>query len=99
MKIKALLAGVALLDHGKPVSSMGTDFRDYDNDGKPDIVTVALNGETFPLFRNTGGGSFADAPIAMPNAARANGIFFMRSSPRARRPPAAGCAARESCRP
>jgi hypothetical protein len=25
---------------------MGTDFRDYDNDGKPDIVTVALNGET-----------------------------------------------------
>jgi hypothetical protein len=66
----ALLAGVALLDHGKPVSSMGTDFRDYDNDGKPDIVTVALNGETFPLFRNTGGGSFVDATSASRLAAQ-----------------------------
>lgn len=30
---------------------MGTDFRDYDNDGQPDIVFAALAGETFPLFR------------------------------------------------
>lgn len=56
----ALLAGVALLDNGKAVASMGTDFRDYDNDGRPDIVVTALNGETFPLFRNTGGGLFQD---------------------------------------
>lgn len=52
--------GVALPEAGKPVASMGTDFRDFDNDGWPDIVVVALPGETFPLFRNTGKGSFAD---------------------------------------
>jgi enediyne biosynthesis protein E4 len=57
----ALIAGVAFLDHGKPVASMGTDFRDYDNDGHPDIVLTALFGETFPLFRNTGRKAFADA--------------------------------------
>lgn len=56
----ALLGGVALLDHGKPVASMGTDFRDFDNDGRPDVVVTALNGETFPLFRNQGG-TFQDA--------------------------------------
>lgn len=55
-----LEAGVALLEAGKPVASMGTDFRDFDNDGWPDIVVVALPGETFPLFRNTGKGAFTD---------------------------------------
>ena len=57
----ALEAGVALTDSGRPVSSMGTDFRDYDNDGRPDIAIVALAGETFPLFHNQGGGMFTDA--------------------------------------
>lgn len=56
-----LLAGVALRGDGKPVASMGTDFRDYDNDGWPDISVVALAHETFPLFRNTGKGGFVDA--------------------------------------
>jgi len=56
----ALLSGVALLDNGKPIASMGTDFRDYDNDGRPDVVITALNGETFPLFRNMGQGQFTD---------------------------------------
>jgi hypothetical protein len=46
------MAGVALNDSGKPVSSMGVDFRDYDNDGLPDLIVSALEGETFPLFRN-----------------------------------------------
>lgn len=53
-------AGVALLDTGNPVSGMGTDFRDYDNDGLPDIAFSALAGETFPLYRNLGHGSFED---------------------------------------
>ena len=57
----ALDAGAALPDNGKPVSSMGVDFRDYDNDGLPDIVYTALAGETFPLFRNLGKGQFQDA--------------------------------------
>lgn len=59
-----LMAGVALLDHGKPVSSMGADFRDYDNDGRPDVVMTALNGETFPIFHNDGGGMMHDATLS-----------------------------------
>lgn len=57
----ALLAGVALKSDGKPVASMGTDFRDYNNDGLPDILFTALAGETFPLFKNDGKGGFSDA--------------------------------------
>jgi hypothetical protein len=60
----ALLAGVALRGDGKAVASMGADFRDYDNDGWPDISVVALAHETFPLFRNTGKGAFVDATYA-----------------------------------
>ena len=56
----ALDSGAALLDHGRPVSSMGVDFRDYDNDGLPDLSITALQGETFPLFRNLGKGQFRD---------------------------------------
>jgi hypothetical protein len=56
----ALLAGVALPADGKPISSMGADFRDYDNDGLPDIHLTALSNETFPLFRNAGKGEFGD---------------------------------------
>jgi hypothetical protein len=57
----ALEAGVALMNAGQPVSSMGVDFRDYDNDGLPDIFVTDLNNETFPLFHNLGGGMFEDA--------------------------------------
>ncbi len=57
----ALEAGVALPDHGKEISAMGADFRDYDNDGLADIAVAALAGETFPLFHNEGKGLFRDA--------------------------------------
>jgi len=56
-----LTAGVAVNDGGRPVSGMGVDFRDYDNDGLPDLIVSALEGETYPLFRNIGKGFFADA--------------------------------------
>ena len=56
----ALEAGVALNDSAKPLSAMGVDFRDYDNDGRPDLVFTALAGETFPLFRNEDGRRFRD---------------------------------------
>jgi hypothetical protein len=59
-----LLAGAALLDKGLPVSSMGADFRDFDNDGWPDISVTALAGETFPLFRNEAGKQFRDVTAA-----------------------------------
>ena len=42
---------VALREDGVYISGMGADFRDLDNDGYPDIVIVALDGETFPLYQ------------------------------------------------
>lgn len=56
----ALSAGVAVNADGRPISSMGVDFRDYDNDGREDLFVTALIQETFPLFRNLGGGAFRD---------------------------------------
>ena len=52
--------GVALADGGKPVASMGADFRDYDNDGLPDLVIADLFRETFTLFRGAGKAGFRD---------------------------------------
>ena len=52
---------VALREDGTYISGMGVDFRDLDNDGYPDIIIVALDNETFPLFRNTGKGTFVEA--------------------------------------
>jgi hypothetical protein len=60
----ALLAGGALRDNGMPVSGMGVDFRDYDNDALPDILFTALFNETFPLFQNQGNGSFREAGVS-----------------------------------
>jgi hypothetical protein len=56
----ALLAGVAYNENGKTVAGMGTDFRDIDNDGKPDVFHAAMFGDTFPLYRNLGNGQFED---------------------------------------
>jgi enediyne biosynthesis protein E4 len=78
----ALEAGVALTNNGAPIASMGADFRDFNNDGLCDINVTALAGETFPLFRNVGKGSFSDvthsSQLAQPSAARSgwsNGFF------------------------
>ena len=43
---------VAYTDDGVPVSSMGVDFRDWSNNGRPGLFVTALGGETFPLYRN-----------------------------------------------
>ena len=53
-------ANVALREDGIFISGMGVDFRDLDNDGYPDICLVALDNETFPLYRNTGKGGFVE---------------------------------------
>ncbi len=70
----ALEAGVALTNNGAPIASMGADFRDFNNDGLCDITVTALAGETFPLFRNVGKGSFSDvthsSQLAQLSAAR-----------------------------
>ena len=56
----AFPAGVALPEDGDFISGMGTDFRDINNDGLPDIAFVALVNQTFPLFQNIGDGAFRD---------------------------------------
>jgi len=58
---RALVSGVSVPDAGRPISSMGADAQDYDNDGWEDIQLTALAGETFPLFRNDGKGAFVEA--------------------------------------
>ncbi len=57
----ALRAGVAYGEDGTANSSMGADFRDYDNDGREDIFVTALTKERFTLYRNLGQGKFSDA--------------------------------------
>lgn len=54
----AVEAGVAYTEDGVPVSGMGTDFRDLDEDGRPDIFLTVLSGEAFPLYLNTARGFF-----------------------------------------
>lgn len=56
----AVEAGVAMIDDGRPISSMGVGFLDFDNDGREDIFITALSNETFPLFRNLGPSGFQD---------------------------------------
>jgi hypothetical protein len=61
---------------------MGVDFRDYDNDGRPDIQVTALAGESFPLYRNMGQGLFQDVtsrtrlgPLVAARSGWGNGLF------------------------
>lgn len=56
--------GVAFNGDGRYISGMGADFRDYDGDGRPDIIMTGLKRETFELFRNIGGEYFEDASAA-----------------------------------
>lgn len=50
-----LQAGVALADDGNAIAGMGADFRDYDNDGRPDLMVTGMVNDTYLLFRNQGG--------------------------------------------
>ena len=56
----SLESGVAYTALGNTVAGMGAEFRDLDNDGWPDIFHTAMFGNTFPLYRNTGRGTFED---------------------------------------
>jgi hypothetical protein len=56
----AFEANVALPEEGDEISGMGLDFRDFNNDGYPDIAYVALNKQTFPIYRNSTKGDFID---------------------------------------
>jgi enediyne biosynthesis protein E4 len=56
----ALAAGTGYSEDGKTFAGMGTDFSDFDNDGRPDIVVTDLSNERYMLFRNSGDGTFTD---------------------------------------
>jgi hypothetical protein len=56
----AFQEGVALPEDGAAISGMGLDFRDYNNDGFPDLVTAALENQTFPIWKNNGGKDFEE---------------------------------------
>jgi hypothetical protein len=60
----AFQKGVALTEDGNFVSGMGLDFRDFDNDGYPDLAFVALAKQAFPLWKNMAGRDFKEVTSA-----------------------------------
>ncbi len=58
-----LLAGVAVARDGKPRAGMGTEFGDYDGDGKLDLVVTNHEFESTSLFHNDGRGAFVDVTL------------------------------------
>jgi hypothetical protein len=67
-------AGVAYGAYGTALSGMGSDFRDVNNDGRPDIWHTAIEHETFPLYLNRSRGNFLDGTA---NAGLAQGTGNM----------------------
>lgn len=57
-KERGLEYGVAYNDEGDFVSGMGSDAKDFDNDGWVDIVYNDLSGQVFGILKNEGGKSF-----------------------------------------
>jgi hypothetical protein len=57
-------AGVAYAPDGSTLSGMGSDFRDVNNDGLPDIWYTAVEHESFPLLINSQHGDFDDKTVS-----------------------------------
>ena len=76
----AVWSGVAYGPYGYALSGMGSDFRDVNNDGLPDVWHTAVEHETFPLYINQGKGNFINkgSGLAIPTvnmSGWSNGIF------------------------
>ena len=67
-------AGTAFDRDGGIHGGMGTDWGDYDNDGKFDLFVCTFQGEAKSLYHNEGGGLFTDVSyrtgLALPTQAR-----------------------------
>ena len=57
---RAFEAGVAFDEDGRERAGMGTDFGDYDNDGRLDLVITNFYGEPNSLYLNQGEGTFLE---------------------------------------
>jgi len=70
MKFKevGLETGASLSESGRAVASMGVDFRDADNDGRPDLFFTAMVNDTYPYFHNAG------APLFFEDRTLASGL-------------------------
>jgi hypothetical protein len=60
-KESGLELGVAYNAQGDSVSGMGSDAKDFDNDGWVDVLYNDLSGQVFGLLKNEAGKSFTDA--------------------------------------
>lgn len=60
----ALLAGVGFSEDGRPEAGMGTDWGDYDGDGRLDIIVTNLSRESNSLYRNIGESVFSDVTFS-----------------------------------
>jgi enediyne biosynthesis protein E4 len=65
-----LESGTAFSRDGVRQGGMGVDWGDYDNDGRPDLVVTTFFEQPKSLYRNEGGGQFAEesdvAGVALP---------------------------------
>jgi hypothetical protein len=59
-----ITTGVAYAPDGSTLSGMGSDFRDVNNDGSPDIWYTAVEHQSFPLLINSKHGDFDDRTVA-----------------------------------
>jgi enediyne biosynthesis protein E4 len=59
-KESGLEYGVAYNDEGDSVSGMGSDAKDFDNDGWVDIIYNDLAGQVFAILKNENGKSFSE---------------------------------------
>jgi hypothetical protein len=57
---EAISRNCALSDTGGTLSGMGTDLRDADGDGLPDLLVTNFYMESNSLYRNLGGGMFSN---------------------------------------
>jgi enediyne biosynthesis protein E4 len=63
--------GASLGDAGRAIASMAVDFRDYDNDGKPDLLVTGMVNDSYLLFHNLGSPLFFEDSTAMSGLAAA----------------------------
>jgi len=59
----SLIAGVSVASDGKARAGMGAAFGDANGDGRLDLAVTNHETEMHSLFRNLGGGTFADASV------------------------------------